>query len=426
MKPTHKQKIFLAFLFIFSLFTIGIVLFERSQERKHKTEVLKEKLDAYTEIANTALQNDHHHAMDDLLKLFPKNIRLSLIDERGGVLFDNSVKNASLLENHAQRPEISQASRVGKGMDIRISNTNHVAYLYYAKRFDNHYIRVALPYDLQLKDFLKANNLFLYYILALFVVTLFLLRYASDIFGKSIKKLTAQEQERTRHEMTGNITHELKTPITGIRGCLETILERSLDAEKERHFIRNAYHQTLVLSDLIQDLGLLTKMEEASHAFRTEEVNLLKLIEGLEKDLEYAFKEKSMILALDIPEETTIIGNKNLLYAIFRNLADNAVRYAGTNTVVQIKQCGEDKNFYYFSFSDTGSEILDEYCLSRLFERFYRVNEGRTRDTGGSGLGLSIVKNAVLFHRGNISVKNRAAGGLEFLFSLKKFSTIGG
>lgn len=77
-------------------------------------------------------------------------------------------------------------------------------------------------------------------------------------------------------------------------------------------------------------------------------------------------------------------------------------------------------DFYYFSFYDTGIGVKDETHLNRIFERFFRISEGRTRDNGGTGLGLSIVKNAVLFHKGNISVKNRKEGGLEFLFTLKK------
>jgi len=76
--------------------------------------------------------------------------------------------------------------------------------------------------------------------------------------------------------------------------------------------------------------------------------------------------------------------------------------------------------FYYFSFYDTGVGIADESHLNRLFERFYRINEGRTRDTGGSGLGLSIVKNSVAFHKGSITVKNRKDGGLEFLFKISR------
>jgi signal transduction histidine kinase len=122
----------------------------------------------------------------------------------------------------------------------------------------------------------------------------------------------------------------------------------------------------------------------------------------------------------NLPVNLTVNGNQNLLYAIFRNLADNVIRYAGENIKVQISKYNEDRDFYYFSFFDTGTGIADESHLNRLFERFYRINEGRTRDSGGSGLGLSIVRNAVTFHKGTITVKNRKEGGLEFLFKISK------
>jgi signal transduction histidine kinase len=90
------------------------------------------------------------------------------------------------------------------------------------------------------------------------------------------------------------------------------------------------------------------------------------------------------------------------------------------NVNIFVKMYNEDSDFYYFSYSDTSIGIPDEQHLSRLFERFYRINKGRTRETGGSGLGLSIVKNAIAFHKGTTVAKNRADGGLEFLFTLKK------
>ena len=102
------------------------------------------------------------------------------------------------------------------------------------------------------------------------------------------------------------------------------------------------------------------------------------------------------------------LKNKHLIYF-----------YGGLNSNGKYSE-PEDKDYYYFSFYDTGVGISDEKHLKRLFERFYRVNEGRTRDTGGSGLGLSIVKNAIAFHNGSIIAKNRKEGGLEFLFKLKK------
>jgi signal transduction histidine kinase len=143
------------------------------------------------------------------------------------------------------------------------------------------------------------------------------------------------------------------------------------------------------------------------------------LLQELKNDLQLVFQEKNIEMEWDIPENLIINGNQNLLYSIFRNLTDNVIHYAGENVSILIT-CNTDKNFCHFTFSDNGAGISDEAHLDRIFERFYRTNEGRTRDSGGSGLGLSIVKNAITFHKGNICARNKENGGLEFLFSLKK------
>lgn len=98
---------------------------------------------------------------------------------------------------------------------------------------------------------------------------------------------------------------------------------------------------------------------------------------------------------------------------------DNAIAYAGTDIHIHINCFREDENFYYFSFSDTGIGVSPEH-LSRLFERFYRVDKGRSRKLGGTGLGLAIVKNSVLIHGGTISAKNNQGGGVEFVFTLAR------
>jgi signal transduction histidine kinase len=236
-----------------------------------------------------------------------------------------------------------------------------------------------------------------------------------------INDITRQEKtRRLKQEMTGNIAHELRTPITSIRGYLELILSQSPDAETTKAFTEKAFNQTLVLSELIQDMSLISKIEETPRSFRLEAVNLHELLLSLRNDLEKDLHGKNIRMKSNISDDIIINGNQNLLYSVFRNLTDNVIRYAGENIEIHVYKYGEDNDFYYFTYADTGAGIPDEQHLNRLFERFYRVNEGRSRDTGGSGLGLSIVKNAILFHKGSIIVKNRAGGGLEFIFNLPK------
>ncbi|MCL2098057.1 MAG: HAMP domain-containing histidine kinase [Bacteroidales bacterium] len=466
MNLNYKQRLFLYFAIIFVIFTVGVVLFEQLREKRFKTEILEEKLDACVEIIHTALRNNYQQSalLDSLILLFPENIRVSLIDKQGLVQFDNYINDLSQLKNHADRPEIVQASKNGKGSDIRISVSNNHKYLYYARQFEGKYIRVALPYDISTQQFLKTDKTFLYFIILLLAAMFLLMNIISNRFGKSIRQLRDfasisnkndipdfnfpndelgeigakiienyrqltesrkqidLEQEKTRllkQEMTGNIAHELRTPVTSIRGFLETVLELPLDQEKKKHFITQAYHQTMVLSELIQDMSLITKIEEAPQLFKMEAVNIHQLLKMLKNDLALSLKGKGIVMQWNVPDDLIVNGNQNLLYSIFRNLVDNVIRYAGKDIKIQINKYNEDEDFYYFSFYDTGVGIADETHLDRLFERFYRINEGRTRDSGGSGLGLSIVKNAVAFHKGNITVRNRKEGGLEFLFALK-------
>ncbi|MDR1812446.1 MAG: hypothetical protein LBQ87_06450 [Candidatus Fibromonas sp.] len=231
--------------------------------------------------------------------------------------------------------------------------------------------------------------------------------------------VTAREKSRRlKQEMTGNIAHELRTPVTSIRGFLEILLGNNLSEEKKHEYTQRAFLQTQVLSELISDMSLLTKIDGKAEALQLENVNISQLISKVYADLSSALEEKCIKFSSDVPPDIVISGNPGLLYSIFRNLTDNVLRHAGSNVEISIKINEFKDGRAYFIFADNGKGIEDEKHLSRLFERFYRVDEGRARDTGGSGLGLSIVKNAVFFHGGKIRVRKGKDRGLEFLFSL--------
>ncbi len=247
------------------------------------------------------------------------------------------------------------------------------------------------------------------------------IRFDDDSFEVTIDNITKMEKTRLlKQEMTNSIAHELRTPVTSIRGYLETLKEQpAIDPEKKQFFIDRSYTQIIRLSELIQDISVLARIEEAGDRFDIEPVEICSLLNEINTDLQGRFEEHHIEFKLQFDNSVKIEGSRMLLYSIFRNLVDNSIAHAGDNITISISSYMEDDEFYYFSYYDTG-EGVDEKYLTRLFERFYRVNEGRTRDTGGSGLGLSIVKNAILFHKGEITAKNRKEGGLEFLFTLKK------
>lgn len=570
MKQTYTQKLTISFILIFLLFSIGIIIAERHISKRYKTEALEERMDGYTEVIHQLLQKGQKHQpiiLDSLLSVLPANLRVTVIDKEGKVIFDNRLNENNEIENHALRPEIISAATKGKGKDIRKSASTKKEYLYYAKHLGNNYIRVALPYNIQIQNFLKPDNEFIYFLLFILMIVGIFVFYTANYFGKAItqlkdfslsikdnknmdissfrddeigfigkqiakdykriksneKKLSLEHEKLLMHiqssnegvcfftkdkavsfynglflqylnmltdeivvdangilketifepvynfirynkensyfespinkngkffiarvnifydksfeiilndntrqeknkllkrELTGNISHELRTPISGIRGYLETILENDLQREKEHDFIDKAYKQTLVLSELIGDMGLLSKINEAPDTFQSKPVHVHNLLEKIKKELEQQLREKDIIIHSSVEPSLLLSGNENLIYSIFRNLVDNVIKYAGESITISICHYHQEGKFAYFSFSDNGEGIENEKHLNRLFERFYRVNEGRTREAGGSGLGLSIVKNAVEFHGGIISVKNHKDGGLEFLFSL--------
>lgn len=245
--------------------------------------------------------------------------------------------------------------------------------------------------------------------------------FQDDSFEISINDVTQeQEQARLKKQLTQNIAHELKTPVSSIQGYLETIVNNpDMPREKINAFLERSYAQSNRLAHLLRDISVLTRMEEAPSMIETDPVNLTAMMRNILNEVTLELEEKQIKANNMLPEGLTVQGNSSLLYSIFRNLTDNAIAYAGSNIVVTIRCFREDERFYYFSFSDTGIGVPPEH-LSRLFERFYRVDKGRSRKLGGTGLGLAIVKNAVILHGGSIFAKNNPGGGLEFIFTLSK------
>ena len=240
-------------------------------------------------------------------------------------------------------------------------------------------------------------------------------------FEISINDITQEEQQvRLKRQLTQNIAHELKTPVSSIQGYLETIVNNdNLPKEKLDTFLERCFAQSNRLARLLRDISVLTRMDEAPEMIDMGKVDISSMMRNIFNEVALELEEKQITAINLLPEDLQVHGNASLIYSIFRNLTDNAIAYAGNNINITVKCFREDENYYYFSFSDTGIGVASEH-LNRLFERFYRVDKGRSRKLGGTGLGLAIVKNAVIIHGGNISAKNNQGGGLEFIFTLAK------
>jgi len=252
-----------------------------------------------------------------------------------------------------------------------------------------------------------------------FIVECIIFQDAS--FEISINDVTQEEEQiNLKRQLTQNIAHELKTPVSSIQGYLETIVSNeNIPREKINVFLERCYAQSNRLSRLLRDISVLTRMDEAANMIDMERVDISLLVGNIINEVALELDEKHITVVNSLKKSIQIKGNYSLIYSIFRNLMDNAIAYAGTNIQININCFREDEGFYYFSFADTGVGVSPEH-LNRLFERFYRVDKGRSRKLGGTGLGLAIVKNAVIIHGGSISAKNNQGGGLEFVFTLAK------
>lgn len=586
IKKSFRGEIFFYYIIVFILFTSAILTFQYRREKNYRTAQLENTLDNISEITHRfilqqrLIEKNELDQISALNGILPQpNVRITLISNTGKVLYDSFVKEYNLMENHLDRPEIQKALINETGSNIRHSETTDENYYYYARRYQEYFVRTALVYNVQIKNFLKAERAFIFFMISVFGIIGFILFLVTDRLSVAITKLkdfsikagknelvehdvsfpdnelgviggqiiriynklkkakdelynekeklfnhlnalnegiaffsplrekslsnrnfiqyvnliskkrinnsedifrmqefkklnkfidsyqgnreiinpetlpnlefvissgdkyfkiqsiifpdksfevmitdiTRLEKRRLmKQQLTSNIAHELKTPLASVKGYLETMIENwPVQEEKQKYFLEKAFMQSERLTHLINDVSLLNNIEDAGDLFKFKPADLKNIIDEVYENFASRMHERDIVFISNVPEGVILNGNDSLLFSVFQNFVENSINYGGKGITIKISKYHEDENYYYFSYSDNGDGIPEEH-LPRIFERFYRVDHGRTREMGGTGLGLAIVKNAIQLHKGEISVRNRPEGGTEFLFSLAK------
>ncbi len=447
IKISYHNRLFLLLLAFSWTMIACFVVFQYYREKQCKSEVLNAELQIYNQHLLKVVDEDVDYVQYIETHEQPwEDLRITLVDFSGSVVYDNTISLDSL-DNHLGRPEIAQAIKHGSGHNIsRHSASDGRLYFYSATKGECCILRSAIPYTASLHELLEADWAFLWAIFLFSLLMSVIAYFATRRIGKTIERLNqfAAKAERGesfdetesfphdelgaisnhivklyahKRQLTNNINHELKTPVASIQVCLETLLSGiELSEEKRQELLGRCYANTERLRRLLSDVSLITRMEDGSQLIDCEEVTVNDMLSVIAEELEALPEDQRMELHLDIKEPIIVYGNSSLLSSIFRNLTENALAYSGGQNIY-ISLLSHEQGFYRLSFEDDGCGVEEEK-LSRLFERFYRVDKGRSRQKGGTGLGLSIVKHAVLFHGGSINVNNRPEGGLRFEFTL--------
>lgn len=346
------------------------------------------------------------------------NLRITWIDANGKVLFDSTV-DGQLLANHLDRPEIVEAVSSGTGMGIRKSDTLSESVFYYAKKLDNGQIlRVGKGAHSVEAVLLSALPMVLTMALLLAGICLMVSHYLTSAIVKPIdemagdmehidekesypelipftRKIRLQHEEilsaaNIRQEFTANVSHELKTPLAAISGYAE-LMETGLADEKEmKRFSGEIRKSAARLLTLINDIIKLSQLDAGNAKDILEVVNLAEITKESVEMLSFGAAKNGIAVVYEGDDKADVHIGKELAQELTYNLIENAIRYNKPNGRVTVKVQKEGAQII-FSVEDTGIGIPPEH-QERIFERFYRVDKGRSKELGGTGLGLAIVK----------------------------------
>jgi len=228
-----------------------------------------------------------------------------------------------------------------------------------------------------------------------------------------------QERESYRREFIGNVSHELKTPIFSVQGFTETLLDGALDDDAvNQTFLRKILHNVNRLENLARDLSAITKIETGEMEMSRAPFALSDIFQEVRESLELKASENDVTLSAEVDEElSAVYGDRDRIQRVIVNLVDNAIKYNKAGGSVRLRAQPHGADEIEIRVVDDGIGIPAEH-LSRLTERFYRIDKSRSRNQGGSGLGLAIVKHILAAHERNLHVESTPGEGSTFSFTL--------
>lgn len=429
-------------LILFS-FTATEVFYNLSVEHS------KESLTVYMNMYDESLTSDNAGAGELSQKL--GGARVTFLSTDGTVLADSA--SDSITENHADRKEVREALETGEGYDVRNSGTLGENMVYYCKRFGDTLVRIAVPTSSDWNIFLSSLPSLVGFLLADLVACFLFTYFASDFILKPIRQFALQAQQgkalvsnyeelrpiaevlnrrnekivgdmkrieeekelalqakSSKDEMIANITHEMNTPLTSIKGFAELLAGDGLSEEQRLRAVNIIRAQSERLSNLISET--LHYSEIDSDELPSYDVDFTKLVQDALGTFEPNMREKNLTLHADIAEGIKVFSRYERLLVILNNLVGNAIRYNKEGGEISVF-LGEENGFAKLSVSDTGVGIAEEN-LDKIFSRFFTVDKSHNGQSGGFGLGLAVVRKLCRKAGWTISVKSKLGEGTTF------------
>lgn len=360
--------------------------------------VQRQQLRTETEMASLAVNSQQLRYLESLPK---GDYRITWISSNGQVLYD-SEKASGELENHLAREEVKIALIRGYGESQRYSGTMLTRMLYSAQKLqDGSILRLSMPQHTVLKVIWDMG-------LPIGIILLLVICFSMIISAKETQKANQEESEAMRREFTANVSHELKTPLHSISGYAELMKNGMVMEQDMGYFADKIYSEAQRMIRLVQDIIVLSRLDEGQENTTRSPVNLYSVAEAAVNSLEHMAEENQVSVEL-IGQQVVMEGIPQLINSMVYNICENAIKYnrPGGSVVIQV---AEFSGHPRISVRDTGIGIPKK-DRARIFERFYRVDKSHSKEVGGTGLGLSIVKHAAKLHNAKLEVDSVVGEG---------------